>query len=101
MSSRLILITTVIQLFTYSVLLGFDANAQMDAVINKDLNSKSVKQILKIIEKETDYNFIYDGGKTNVDQSISISGDANTVKDILDKMASELHLSFMVINITI
>lgn len=101
MSSRLILIITVIQLFTYSVLLGFDANAQMDAVINKDLKSKSVKQILKIIEKETEYNFIYDGGKTNVDRNISIAGNSNTVKDILDALKSELNLSFKVINKTI
>ncbi|HEY0768741.1 MAG TPA: SusC/RagA family TonB-linked outer membrane protein, partial [Sphingobacteriaceae bacterium] len=101
MSSRLILITTVIQLFTYNVLFGHIAMAQMDAVINKDLSSKSVKQILHIIEKETDLNFIYDRGKTNVDRNITISGKGNTVKAILDKMTSELNLSFKVINNTV
>src|SRR5690606_20817168 len=86
MSVRLILMISVIQIFTYSVLFGYDASAQMNAIIDKDLTSKSVKQIFKLIEKETDYNFIYDSGKIDAEKSISIAGQKNSVEDILTRM---------------
>jgi len=101
MSSRLMLIAFFVQLSTYNLLFAYNANAQMNTVIHKELDSKSLRQVFKIIEKETSLRFVYDTRKINIDQSISISGQENTVKDILNKVGSDLHLAFKIINNTV
>ncbi|WP_197739885.1 SusC/RagA family TonB-linked outer membrane protein [Pedobacter sp. BS3] len=101
MSSRLMLIVLLIQLFTYNVLLGYSASAQMNAVIHQNLETKSVRQVFKIIEKETTFRFVYDARKVDTDRNIRIAGQDNTVESILKKLVSEMNLAFKILNNTI
>lgn len=75
-----------INLFTYQV------QAQT-AVVNINKNSISLKELIRDIEKQTGYLFVY-GKDINIEQKVKINAHNKQVKILLDNALPQLGLMY-------
>jgi TonB-linked SusC/RagA family outer membrane protein len=101
MLSRYFLIGFLIQFIAFNTLLGKNGEAQLNAPIHTNLQNVSVRQVFDVIKEKTGYTFVYDAGEINSDKKVDITGKNLSVAEVLDKLTSQLNLSFKKIGNTI
>lgn len=66
-----------------------------NAVINIRQNSLSIKQLIKEIEKQTDYLVVFRNQDVDVDKVISFQKRSGKVSDYLDEIYENTNLSYV------
>ena len=92
-TSRLSLIVFIIQVVSANLMFADEVKAQLDVMIEVGPSNVRVGDIFEQIESKTDYNFIYDAHKIDVNQMVWISSD-QTVGELFDVLETELGLTF-------
>jgi TonB-linked SusC/RagA family outer membrane protein len=104
MGSKLLLYGVFSQILFMGVLMANNTVAQKKSVkevyINIEAQNATVLDIFKKIEKQTDFNFLFDRDYINRKVKINLEGELS-VNDILLQVSKEAHLSFRQINNTI
>ena len=96
---------TVIQFFLLSVLLADDIHAQRKSIddihLNIELKNCTIKQALKVIEKETGLFFAYSDASIDKKIKINYSSDDATLREVLNYISKNTDLHFKRVNETI
>lgn len=58
--------------------------------LSLDVRNQSIKEVLYLIENQSDFRFIYESGKVNLDKKVSIRAKAQSVDAILKKFLMRL-----------
>ena len=106
MLSKLTFYGIFIQIFTFSVLLAAEGNAQQqlsvhDVIIDLNVNNATLEEVFKAIELKTQYNFLYDKKTLKNEKRVSINKKNSTVAEILLDISKTSDLKFKQINKTI
>lgn len=101
MISRYFLIGFLIQLVVFNTLFGKNADGQLASPVHANLQNVSVKQVFNVLKKSANVTFVYDAGEINCNQLVDIKGEDLSGAEVLDKLASQLDLSFKKIGNTI
>lgn len=83
-------ILTIMKLTTF-ILIVFSLNISatvysQNTKLSLDVNNQSIKEILYQIENQSEFRFIYESGKVNLDKRISIHAKDETVEEILNSL---------------
>lgn len=54
--------------------------------LSLDVNNQSIKEILYLIENQSEFRFIYESGKINLDKKVSVREKEQTVETILNRL---------------
>ena len=54
--------------------------------LSLDVNNQSIKEILFLIENQSEFRFIYESGKVNLDKKVSVREKNQTVETILNRL---------------
>ena len=81
---RVMKLTSLCGLLCVSSAFATQVNSQTMRV-NINANQKQAKEIIKQIEEQTDYLFVYNK-KVNLNHTVSISASNETVAEVLDRM---------------
>ena len=54
--------------------------------LSLDVNNQSIKEILFLIENQSEFRFIYESGKINLDKKVSVREKEQTVETILNRL---------------
>jgi TonB-linked SusC/RagA family outer membrane protein len=104
MGSKLLLYGVFSQILFMGVLMANNTVAQKKSVkevyINIEAQNATVLDIFKKIEKQTDFNFLFDRDYINRKVRLDVNGELS-VNDILMQVSKEANLSFRQINNTI
>jgi TonB-dependent starch-binding outer membrane protein SusC len=104
MGSKLFLYGVFTQILFIGVLMANNTIAQKRSVkevfINIEVHNATVLDIFKTIEKQTDFNFLFDRDYINRNIKINLEGEMS-INDILLQVSKEANLSFRQINNTI
>lgn len=65
------------------------------AKVNVKVIQGSAKEVLKQIESQTDYLFVYNASKVNLDKKVSIDVANETVSRVLDKVFGESDVNYV------
>ena len=67
-----------------------------NARLSLDLKEKTIKEVLQHIEADSEYRFIYENEKLNLDKTISISATDETVEEILKQLFSDESVEYTI-----
>jgi TonB-linked SusC/RagA family outer membrane protein len=103
MISNLTLKVTVIQILFLTIAFGYDSKAQQNksiknATINIGFHNADISDVLKTIEKETGYRFIYDAKDLSQSKRFTVNAKSRTVADLLTELSKQYNLQFRQIN---
>ncbi|TKG95466.1 SusC/RagA family TonB-linked outer membrane protein [Puteibacter caeruleilacunae] len=62
------------------------------------LSNTSIKEVLQQIEKQSDFTFLYNDAKIDVNRKVSVNASNENVEQILEKVLAESGITFMVID---
>ncbi|MCD7848970.1 MAG: carboxypeptidase-like regulatory domain-containing protein [Parabacteroides sp.] len=62
--------------------------------LSLDVRNQSIKEVLYLIENQSDFRFIYESGKVNLDKKVSIRAKAQSVDAILKKIFDEIGVEY-------
>ena len=76
---------------TSLALIAFSLNVSATVYSQKtkltlDANNQSIKEILYQIENQSEFRFIYESGKVNLDKKVSVREKDQTVETILNRL---------------
>ena len=54
--------------------------------LSLDVRNQSIKEVLYLIENQSDFRFIYESGKINLDKKVSIQAKGQTVETVLKRL---------------
>lgn len=89
MKLKLITLVFLVGLFT------FPALAQKGD-IKLSLKNTSIKEVLKEIEKQTDYTFLYNDVKIDVNQKIDVNVNSANLQEILDQILQGTEINYVI-----
>ncbi|MBL1411463.1 TonB-dependent receptor [Sphingobacterium faecale] len=72
--------------------------AQSQAKVTINANNTTIKQVLKIIEEQTDYSFFYDDNELNLSQKININIKVVSLKEALKKIFEGKEIKYEIKN---
>jgi len=103
MISNLTLKIAIVQILFMTLAFGYDGNAQenvsiKDATIKIGFNNAKLPEVLKSIENETGYRFIYDAKDVNKHAGFSVNVKRRTVADLLTELSKQYGLQFRQVN---
>jgi hypothetical protein len=78
--------------------LSYGQDSIFDYRLNISLNNYSVYDILKVIEKEINYNFSYNSSLIDADRVISVNMRNKTLREVLDKIVDNKSFNYRVID---
>jgi hypothetical protein len=84
-------------LLVSGIVLSYGQDSIFDYRLNISLNNYSVYDILRVIEKEINYNFSYNSSLIDADRVISINMRNKTLRAVLDKIIDNKSLKYRVI----
>ncbi|MDX9881313.1 MAG: carboxypeptidase-like regulatory domain-containing protein [Prolixibacteraceae bacterium] len=61
-----------------------------------DMQGKTIKEILQIIEQQTSYRFIYENEKINLDSRVNIQVNQESVENILDELFNDKEIQYSI-----
>ena len=61
-----------------------------------DMQGTTIKEVLQIIESKTDYRFIYENEKINLDSKVDIQVEQESVENILKKLFHEKGIQYSI-----
>lgn len=92
---RIMRITCFLILFCLSTAFAGNANSQ-NAKVVLSRNSLTVRQLVQQIEKQTDYLFVLNSDKIDLDEIIQVTDRENTVKNILANAFNKKNIKYKV-----
>lgn len=93
----------IIALFTCAyTLFATEANSQKRKISIQG-NNFSIQEVIREIEKQTDYLFVYDKNEVNTNKRISLNADNEPVSDVLNKVFEGTDITYRLVgkNITL
>jgi hypothetical protein len=84
----------LICLLTFSVA---GSTYSQSTLLNLDVKNKTIREVLKSIEKQSDFRFFYNDEFTDLNMAISLSADAKTIDDILAIVFAKTEVSYRVL----
>lgn len=72
-----------------------DEAYSQSAKVNVKVIQGNAKEVLKQIESQTDYLFVYNAGKVNLDKKVSINVTGETVARVLDRVFGESDVNYV------
>jgi TonB-linked SusC/RagA family outer membrane protein len=87
----------IMRLFLVLMTLGvLHSTASVSQTKRFNLNEKdiSVKEILSLIEKQSEFRFFYEEDKLNVNEKLSISISNSTIEEVLDQLLSQTGIEY-------
>lgn len=79
---------TTFALIVFSLHISATAYSQKTK-LSLDVNNQSIKEILYLIENQSEFRFIYESGKINLDKKISVREKEQTVEVILNRLFAQ------------
>lgn len=76
---------TTLALIVFSLNISATVYSQ-ETKLSLDVNNQSIKEILFLIENQSEYRFIYESGKINLDKKVSVREKEQTVETILNRL---------------
>ncbi len=74
-----------------------ESYAQM-VKINLNMHNATVKQVLSQIETETEFSFLYNSKKVDVDRQVSLKMDQTNIEEVLNQLFAKSEASYMIID---
>ena len=62
--------------------------------LSLDVNNQSIKEVLYQIERQSDFRFIYESGKVNLDRKVSLHVEEQTVETILRNLFKQESIQY-------
>ena len=87
---------TVIFLFLFSGAILAESAFSQAAKVNINARNTKVKDVLREIEKQSDYLFIYNPIEVNIEESVSLNVQNKTVKDVLSAIFSRTNVVYAI-----
>lgn len=94
---------TVVALFTcIYTLFAVEADSQ-NAKVSIQANGFSIQEVMREIEKQTDYLFVYDKNEVNVNRKVSVNVNNESVSEVLNRVFEGTGVAYKVVgkNITL
>lgn len=66
-------------------------------MLNLDMEQTTIKNVLKEIEHQSEYTFIYDNATIDVNKEVSISLKDKSINETLDELFEETEISYKII----
>ena len=89
--------TLIVMLVTISQAFAFESYSQNTRLI-LNLRNTSIKEVLQEIENKSDFYFMYDATKVNVNQKVDINSNNMLIKDILNHIFNETGITYEINN---
>ncbi|NJK95363.1 MAG: hypothetical protein HC905_11010 [Bacteroidales bacterium] len=71
-----------------------------NTLLNLDLKDKTVRDVLKSIEKQSSFRFFYNDEFTDLNRSITLTADDKTIEDVLAIVFNKADVTYKVLEIT-
>lgn len=84
----------IIFLFVLMSTAKLHAQDNASVPVTLHLRNASLKEVLKVIERQTSYSFIYADDVTNPDQTISIDADQKKLSEIMTQLAVQFGIEY-------
>jgi len=68
-----------------------------NTLLNLDIKDKTVRDVLKTIEKQSDFRFFYNDEFTDLNKSISMSADNKSIEDVLSEVFINANVTYKVL----
>lgn len=81
-------------LISVSTVFATDVYSQ-SAKVSVKVEGGHAKEVLRQIESQTDYLFVYNSNKINLNKKVSISVTDKTVSEVLDKVFSNMDINYV------
>jgi hypothetical protein len=78
------------------VLLTFSLYAAASTRISLSTKNKSVREVIKVIEKTSDYRFFYNEDLPGLDTNVSIEVKQGTINTVMDQLAAQVDIAFLI-----
>lgn len=94
---------TIIALFTcIYTLFAVEANSQ-NTKVSIHANGFSVQEVIREIEKQTDYLFVYDKNEVNMNRKVSLNAKDEPVSEVLNRIFEDTNITYKLVgkNITL
>jgi len=66
-------------------------------LLNLDMENSTIKSVLKEIERQSEYTFIYDNTSVDVNSEVSISLEGKSINETLDELFKDTEISYRII----
>lgn len=83
-------------LFVFISFFHVAANYSQD-LLSLEMEKTTIKQVLKEIERQTDYTFIYDNTKIDVNRNVTISLSGKSITETLDELFNGSEIGYKII----
>lgn len=95
-------ITTIALFACIYTLFATEANSQ-NAKVSIHAENFSLREIIREIEKQTDYLFVYDRNEVNVNQAVSLDATNESVSEVLNKIFTGTDVGYKIVgkNVTL
>jgi TonB-linked SusC/RagA family outer membrane protein len=80
----------------YSVLLVFPLYATATAYISLSIKNKSVREVIKDIEKTSDYRFFYNDDLPGLDANVSIQIEGGTITAVMNQLMQQADIAYLI-----
>lgn len=75
----------------------FRLSANYSQSLSLDMENSTILNVLKEIESQSDYTFIYDNSEIDVNQEVSVTMEGETITEVLDEVFSNLEIEYKII----
>ena len=88
---------TTIFLLVAAIHISAGTNAQQSK-LNLKLTKSSLKEALSIIEKQSDYTFLYNDASINMNKEVSVDAQNATIIKVMDELLDDSNVAYKIIN---
>lgn len=92
----LLIMKTIVLLLSFTV---FQVNASLysqNTFLNLSVNDKSVKEVLTLIEKQSNYRFVYNEDFADLNKSLTFTFESKKLEEILDFMLNRSSVTYRI-----
>jgi type II secretory pathway component GspD/PulD (secretin) len=79
-----------------SVLLIFSGYAAMTAQITLSIKNKQVWEVIKSIEKTSDYRFFYNDDLPGLEANVSIQIEEGTINAVMNQLTQQVDIAYLI-----
>jgi len=91
----------IMRLFLFLMILGvLHSTASVSQTKRFNLNEKNIsfKEVLKLIEEQSEFRFFYDEDKLNVDEKLTINMNNSSIEEVLDQLSKQTGIKFKILD---
>ncbi|MCT4643673.1 MAG: TonB-dependent receptor [Carboxylicivirga sp.] len=93
---RIMKLTTIF-LLVAAIHISAGTNAQQSK-LNLKLTKSSLKEALSIIEKQSDYTFLYNDASINMNKEVSVDAQNATIIKVMDELLDDSNVAYKIVN---